>query len=49
VDENELCDEINLLKLSSNNVLNNCEITSSEKWIQFFQMSFVEVSDLKTL
>jgi hypothetical protein len=49
VNENELYDEINLLKLMPDNVLNNCELTSSEKWIKFFQMSSVEVPNLKSI
>ncbi|XP_025191152.1 uncharacterized protein LOC112591523 [Melanaphis sacchari] len=49
VNGDELYEELNLIKLLPNDILNNTEFTSSEKWVKFFQSSTAQLKNIKQI
>lgn len=49
VNEDELYEELNLIKLLLNDIINNKEFTSSEKWIKCFWLSTTQLKNIKQI
>lgn len=49
INVDKLYEELNLIKLLPNDILNNTEFTSSEKWIKFFRLSTAQLKNMKQI